>query len=109
MALTRKDIEEDAAKCGVLKFVSVDLEEWHFESSEKPGEYHTVHLADWELNGGCSCPNFDLTIRPLIRDKIIRLHTARAKCKHIKRAERILCYRSKKILFVNQNPTSNPK
>lgn len=96
--------DPDAAAVGVCKYISVDWEEWHFVSRANPNHWHTVHLADYELSGACSCQHFDFNIRPLLQGKAIRPHTPRAKCKHIRRAERLLCYKMKKALFNRTNP-----
>ncbi len=107
MATSTSTTDQDAAKCGMLKYVSVDWEEWHFQSSEAPAVFHTVHLADYDCSGACSCPNFDMRIRPRLNAGLFRPHEPRAKCKHIRRADRILCYKTKKALFARTNP--NPK
>lgn len=96
--------DADAAACGVVRFVSPDGEEWHFESKDDPEVWWTVHLADWQLSGACSCPHFDLKIRPLLKAGVVRPHSPRSKCKHIRRAERVLCYKIKKKLFSPNNP-----
>lgn len=102
-ALSRQ-IESDAAKVGVLLFISEDWRTWHFRSTEDPEDHWTVDLAEWDASGACSCPDFDIRIRPLLRDRVIRPHTDRAKCKHIRRAEKVLCYRIKKNLFSQSKP-----
>lgn len=101
--------EKDAADCGVLKFISVDWDEWHFQSRASPQIFHTVHLADWSLSGACSCPHFDMRIRPLLEARVVQPHHPRAKCKHILRAERILCFKMKKALFKQSNPNPPPE
>lgn len=95
-------IERDAAACGVLKVVSDDWRTWHFQSSHSPDVYWTVDLAEWDCSGACSCPPFDFKIRTRLRDGLIQPHTDAAKCKHIRRAEKILCYRVKKNLFAQK-------
>jgi hypothetical protein len=109
MQLTQQ--EQDARAVGVCTFISDDWGTWHFQSTDEPQVYHTVHLDENDTSGACSCPHFDIRIRVLLRDRIVKPHTARAKCKHILRAEKILCYRVKKNLFAlrNQNPNQNPK
>lgn len=111
MSSTRKNPnpnEESANKCGVCRFVSQDWRLWHFQSSSDPNKYHTVDLAEFDCSGACSCEHFDMRIRPLLERRVIRPHESRAKCKHIAKAEKILCYRVKKRLF-EQTQTPNPK
>jgi hypothetical protein len=98
------DFSEDAEEVGECKVVSDDLTRYHFVSSDEPNKFHTVDLMDWWLSGSCSCENFDMRIRPLLRDRVIKPHTERAKCKHIRRAEKILCYRVKKVWASKLNP-----
>lgn len=94
---------------GVCKFISQDWRTWHFQSRRSPNVFHTVDLAEFDCSGACSCEHFDFKIRPLIRGGLIRPHSDAAKCKHIRRAEKILCYRIKKKLFASTNPNPIPK
>lgn len=98
----------DGAVCGICKFISDDWEEWHFVSSDDPNVHHTVHLADWNLSGACSCPDFDIKIRPLLEANVIRPHSDRARCIHIRRADKVLGYKMKRHLFALRNPNPNP-
>lgn len=101
-----QQIERDGAAVGALKFVSDDWRTWHFQSTDDPNVYWTVDLAAWDNSGACSCPVFDLAkncIRRRLELRLIRPHTDAAKCKHIRRAEKVLCYRIKKKLFQNPN------
>jgi hypothetical protein len=100
----QKQIERDAAACGVCKFISEDLRTWHFQSRYDTRIFHTVDLFEWDCSGECSCPHFQIRIRPLLVSRTIRPHSEQARCKHIIRAERILCYRVKKQLSSQQNP-----
>jgi len=100
--------QQAAAACGVLKFHSDDWMRWHFESRENPAISHTVDLSDWDCSGSCSCPHFDFRIRPLLEKGTIKPHEDRAKCRHIRRAEKILCYRTKKELLRQRNLRPNP-
>lgn len=100
--------EESANKCGVLRWHSDDWSRWHFQSSSDPQKYHTVDLTEFDCSGACSCEHFDMRIRPLLERGVIRPHENRAKCKHIARAEKILCYRVKKQLFSRIQPNPNP-
>jgi hypothetical protein len=99
---TNMDVEANA--CGVLKFVCVDGEEWHFQSRQSPEKFHTVHLADWSFSGACSCEHFDFRIRPALFRNEIKPHSAKAKCRHIRRAEQILLLRIKRKLFSKFTP-----
>jgi hypothetical protein len=85
---------------GRLQFVSADWRTWHFQSSEDPAVFWTVDLAAWDRSGACTCPHFDFRIRTRLATGAIRPHTPRARCKHIERADRILCFRVKEELFV---------
>jgi hypothetical protein len=104
-----KALPEDGSResVGVVRFISDDWRTWHFQSSESPDKWHTVDLASFALSGECSCENFQIKIFPLLRDSVIKPHAVRSKCKHIKRAERVLTYRIKREIFLKQNP--NPK
>jgi hypothetical protein len=92
-------VERDAAACGIVKFISVDWEEWHFQSRENPNVYHTVHMSEWGGSGECSCPHFQFRIRPLLVARLVRPGSSAAECKHIARANRVILYRVKKRLF----------
>lgn len=109
--MSNKVRQDDARACGVLKFVSDDWLTWHFQSTDDPEISHTVHLDENDCSGACSCQNFDFTIRPLLRDRVIKKHSERSKCKHIRRAEKILCYRFKKnlVALFKQSENPNPK
>lgn len=110
MSSTAHERDDSAAACGVLKVISDDWTRWHFESKDDPNVYHTVDLTDWDCSGSCSCPHFEIRIRPLLERRVIRPHDKNARCKHIMRADRILCYRVKKQLLTqrNQHPNPNP-
>lgn len=98
------DGDSAAAACGVCKYISEDWSTWHFQSRDNPQVYHTVDLTLWDCSGECSCPHFQFRIRPLLVARTIRPHENRAKCRHIARAEKLLCYRVKKELFAQSNP-----
>jgi len=91
--------ERAAAACGILKVISDDWTRWHFQSSEGPNIYHTVDLTSWQFSGECSCPHFQMRIQPLLARRVIKPHSAQAKCKHIRRADQVLLYHLKKRLF----------
>lgn len=98
MSASAKERDDSASACGVLKVVSDDWTRWHFQSSDDAAVFHTVDLTEWQLSGECSCPHFQMRIRPLLSGRVIRPHSDHAKCKHIRRAEKILCYRVKQQL-----------
>ncbi len=102
-------LEDSARAVGVLRYVSEDALRYHFQSTDNPNVYHLVDLAEWECSGACSCEHFDIRIRPLLSRRVIEPHEERAKCKHIRRAEKILCYRVKRQLVAqSQNHPKKP-
>ena len=105
--MAAKATQEASRECGICRFISVDSEEWHFEARERQNVWHTVHLGDYGASGGCSCQHFDFRIRPLLATGEIKPHSARSKCRHIRRAEQLLLFTVKRKLFAK--PEQNPK
>jgi hypothetical protein len=100
----RNEGEATAAELGIYKVIAEDWTRWMFQSSEGPNEWHLVDLSEWEGSGSCSCQHFQCRIHPLLSVRAIRPHSDQAKCKHIRRAEKVLLHRVKKTLFQTQNP-----
>lgn len=109
MSASNQQRDDSARACGVLKVISDDWTRWHFQSTENPDIFHTVDLTEWDCSGACSCQHFEMRIRPLLTRRVIRPHDERARCKHIRRADKILCYRVKKQLSRQLNPNPKPE
>jgi len=107
MSESAKERDDSARACGVLKVVSDDWTRWHFQSTADSAIYHTVDLLEWDCSGECSCPHFQMRIRPLLAGRVIKPHSEQAVCKHIRRANKILCYRVKRQLQRQLNPNPN--